>query len=167
MSDLEHEHEEFDDGINPPNLEPDTKRHLHYDTNFGDIYLREDRLLSFPKGLLGLPGCTVFGLSRLPNVDESPLLLLHCVNDPQITFLVADPQVLGVPLKPEDMRQAIKDTGLTPKDTQFLVILTLYSDDEAGYLTANLRAPLLIDSRNRTGVQHILPNKEYTTQHKI
>lgn len=155
---------EIDQHISPL---PDTRRSLTYDTSFGEIHLREDRLLSFSKGLLGLTGCTVFGLSRLPNVDESPLLLMHCVNDPHITFLVADPKVLGLPLTEEDKKQAIKDVGFNPKDTQFLVILTLYSDGEAGYLTANLRAPVLIDSTSRQGVQYILANKAYNTQHKI
>ncbi len=143
------------------------KRTLHYNTNFGEVALRDDRLISFPSGLLGLTWCTVFGLSRMPDADETPLLLLHSINDPGITFLAADPDVLGLDLHEKDRKQAIKDVGFTPKDTQFLVILTLYPDGEAGYLTANLRAPVLIDSQQRIGKQHVLANKEYTTQHKI
>lgn len=141
--------------------------HLVYQTSFGQIELSEDRLISFEKGILGLPGCTVFGLSRLPNVDESPLLLMHCINEPHITFLVADPQVLGLKIADEDMAKALKETGMNPKTTQFLAILTLYPSEEGGYLTANLRAPVLIDSVKREGVQQILANKEYTTQHKV
>lgn len=142
-------------------------RMLHYETNFGKVALRDDRLISFPNGLLGLGWCTVFGLSRMPDADESPLLLLHCVNDPAITFLCADPDVLGTPLKEEDKKKAIKEVGYTPKDVQFLAILTLYNDGDAGYLTANLRAPVIIDSRQRVGRQHVLSNKDYSTQQKI
>ena len=142
-------------------------RMLHYDTNFGNVALRDDRLISFPHGLLGLGWCTVFGLSRMPESDESPLLLLHCVNDPAITFLCADPDVLGTPLKEEDKKSAIKEVGYNPKDVQFLAILTLYNDGDAGYLTANLRAPVVIDSRKREGRQHVLANKEYSTQQKL
>ena len=75
---------------------------LVYTTRFGDVKLREDRLISFRSGVLGFEGCTVFGLSRLPNVDESPLLLLQCVNEPEVGFLVADPVVLGLEIKEED-----------------------------------------------------------------
>lgn len=145
----------------------DTNSQLAYATSFGEIQLREDRLLSFPKGLLGLPHCTVFGLSRLPGVDESPLMLMHCINDPHITFLVADPSVLGLHIQDKDIEQALKDEGLSAKDTQILTILTLYPDEDAGYLTANLRAPVLVNSSTREGVQHILASKEYTTQHKL
>lgn len=145
----------------------DTSGQLAYNTSFGEIHLREDRLLSFPKGLLGLPHCTVFGLSRLPGVDESPLMLMHCINEPHITFLVADPAVLGLHIQDKDREQALKEAGMTEKNAQFLTILTLYPDEEAGYLTANLRAPVLIDSTTREGVQQILASKEYTTQHKL
>jgi len=143
------------------------KHTLRYKTGFGEIALRDDRLLSFPSGLLGLPMCTVFGLSRMPQADESPLLLMHSVNDPSITFLSADPDVLGLNLREEDRKKAIKEVGFSPRDTQFLVILTLYQDGEAGYLTANLRAPVLIDSKLRVGQQHVLSNKDYSTQQKI
>ena len=157
-----------------PQQEQDTsaqERMLHYKTNFGEIALRDDRLLSFPEGLLGLSWCTVFGLSRMPGTeadDNTPLILMHCVNDPSITFLVADPDALGTPIHEEDRKKAMKEVSFNQKDTQFLVILTLYNDGaSAGYLTANLRAPVLIDSATRVGRQHVLNNKEYSTQHKI
>lgn len=140
---------------------------LVYETRFGTVELREDRLISFPKGILGMPQCTVFGLSRLPNVDESPLLLLQCINEPQVSFLVADPTVLGLEIKDDDRKIALKELSFPQKDSQFLVILNLYSHGESGYLTANLRAPLIIDSMAREGRQHILVNKDYTVQHKI
>ncbi|MDD9912030.1 MAG: flagellar assembly protein FliW [Alphaproteobacteria bacterium] len=154
--------------LNPTNITPaDASRTLVYSTRFGDVHLREDRLISFPDGLFGFTDCTVFGLSRLPNADESPLLLLQCVNDPEVSFMVADPAVLGLTIKEEDRRQALKDRKMPAEDTQMMVILTMYEHGDGYYVTANLRAPLLLDSTKRIGRQHILANKEYNTQHKI
>lgn len=138
-----------------------------YKTRFGEVELREDRLIDFPDGLFGFRECTKFGLTRLPNVDESPLLLLQCVNQPEIAFLVADPNVLGLDLKKDDRTQALADTKMPPEDTQFLSILTMYDTGDNYTITANLRAPLMVNSKTRTARQHILPNKEYTTQHKV
>lgn len=138
-----------------------------YTTRFGEVELREDRLIDFPEGLFGFRDCVKFGLTRLPNVDESPLLLLQCVNQPEIAFLVADPNVLGLDLKEEDRNQALTDTKMTKEDTQFLSILTMYDAGESYTITANMRAPLLVNSKTRTALQHILPNKNYTTQHKV
>ncbi len=140
---------------------------LHFTTRFGEVKLRKDRLIDFPSGLFGFRECTSFGLSKLPNVEDSPILLMQCVNEPSIAFLVADPTVLGLELKETDREAALSETSYTAEDTQFLTILTLYDNGDSYYLTANLRAPVLVDSAKRTAVQHILTNKDYTTQHKI
>ncbi|MFT7144657.1 MAG: flagellar assembly factor FliW [Alphaproteobacteria bacterium] len=140
---------------------------LNYDTRFGEVTLREDRLISFDKGLLGFNECTTFGLCKLPNADESPIMLLQCVNEPEIGFLVADPKILGLEIKDEDVAKALKEAGMSKESTQLMVILTMYDQEDSYYLTANLRAPLLIDSRTRKARQHVLTSKDYTTQHKL
>jgi flagellar assembly factor FliW len=148
-------------------MSTDAGEELIFTTRFGEVKLRKDRLIKFPQGLFGFKECTSFGLTRLPNVDESPILLMQCVNEPQVAFLVADPSVLGLSIKDDDRSEALRDTQLSKGDTQFLSILTLYDNGDSYYLTANLKAPLLIDSNQRTGVQYILSSKDYTTQHKI
>lgn len=140
---------------------------LTFNTRFGEVELREDRLLEFPQGLFGFRECTQFGLARLPSVDNSPLMLLQCVNQPSIAFLVADPSQLGVELSTGDISEALTETSMPSADTQFLTILTLYDQGDSYYLTANLKAPVLINSANRTGMQFIFSNKSYSTQHKL
>lgn len=140
---------------------------LTFTTRFGEVALREDRLITFPQGLFGFRECTQFGLARLPSLENSPLMLMQCVNQPAIAFLVADPHQLGLELTETDRTEALDGTRLSAKDTQFLTILTLYDQGESFYLTANLKAPVLVDSNSRTGIQFILSNKDYSTQHKI
>lgn len=149
------------------NQEIPASKALSYATRFGEVALREDRLISFPAGILGFQTCTVFGLSRLPNNEESPILLLQCINEPDVGFLIADPEILGLEIKAKDREQALQETGMSTETTQFLVILTMYEQDDSYYLTANLRAPVMIDSTTRKACQHILSNKNYTTQHKL
>lgn len=149
-----------------------TTKTLTYPTKYGEVNLREDRLISFPKGVLGFGECTVFGLSALPNTEESPLLVLQCINDPTITFLVGAPEVLGLDIDPADRQQALSDSSMPPADTQFMLILNMKpfgreEETDSYYLTANLRAPLLIDTVSRLGQQVVLHNKEYSTQQKI
>lgn len=140
---------------------------LTFQTRFGAIELREDRLLDFPQGLFGFRECTQFGLAKLPSVENSPLMLLQCVNQPSIAFLVADPSQLGVEIGASDVSEALSETKMPQADTQFLTILTLYDQGDSYYLTANVKAPVLINSANRTGTQFIFSNKSYSTQHKL
>lgn len=144
-----------------------TSKVLTFATRFGDVEVREDRLLTFPKGLFGFDNCSVFGLARIPGAEESALMLLQCVDNPEIAFIVADPSMLGLNITAADKSQALRDTKMPVADTQMLVILTMYDQGDSYYMTANLRAPILIDSQNRVGTQHILLNKDYSTQHKI
>lgn len=140
---------------------------LTFSTRFGEVQLREDRLLTFPQGLFGFRECTQFGLAKLPNVEGSPLMLLQCVNQPSIAFLVADPSQLGVDIAQSDISEALTETSMSQSETQFLTILTLYDQGDSYYLTANLKAPVLINSASRTGTQFIFSNKSYSTQHKL
>lgn len=150
-----------------PAMVADTGEELVFATRFGEVRLRKDRLVSFPQGLFGFRECTSFGLARLPGVDESPILLMQCVNEPAVAFLVADPKVLGLKIDSVDADEALAETKMPKADTQLLSILTLYDNGDSYYLTANLKAPVLIDSAGRHGVQFILSSKAYTTQHKI
>lgn len=143
------------------------EKKLTYQTRFGEVNLRDDRLLSFPRGLLGFEDCTVFGLSQLPNTDESPLLLLQCINEPQFAFVVADPAVMGLTIESEDREKAMADTNMSKETTQFLSILTLYDQGDSYYVTANLKAPIMIDTTTRVARQHVLTSGNYTTQHKL
>jgi flagellar assembly factor FliW len=143
------------------------EKKLTYQTRFGEVNLRDDRLLSFPRGLLGFEDCTVFGLSQLPNTDESPLLLLQCINEPQFAFVVADPAVMGLTIEAEDREKAMTDTNMSKETTQFLSILTLYDQGDSYYVTANLKAPIMIDTTTRVARQHVLTSGNYTTQHKL
>ncbi|MCP5405307.1 MAG: flagellar assembly protein FliW [Pseudomonadaceae bacterium] len=152
---------------NPQVMTSDAGEELTFQTRFGEVSLRKDRLIDFPQGLFGFRECTQFGLTRLPNVDESPILLMQCVNAPEVAFLVADPNILGLKIAEADSSEAMIETNFPKDDTQLLSILTLYDNGDSYYLTANLKAPILIDSSKRTGVQYILSNKDYTTQHKI
>ncbi|NBV54315.1 MAG: hypothetical protein EBR79_01215, partial [Proteobacteria bacterium] len=140
---------------------------LTFTTKFGEITLNPNLLLSFPHGLFGFRECTQFGLAKLPGMESSPLMLMQCTNQPAIAFLVADPSQLGLEISAEDKTDALKQTKLNGKTTQFLTILTLYDSGESYYLTANLKAPVLVESQTQTGVQFILNNKSYSTQHKI
>jgi flagellar assembly factor FliW len=140
---------------------------LTFTTGFGEVKLRADRLIDFPHGLFGFRECSQFGLAKSPGVDGTPLMLMQCVNQPAIAFLVADPESLGLQLTAADREEALAETKMAPASTQFLVILTPYDAGESYYLTANLKAPVLIDSAARKGVQFILSNKTYSTQHKV
>lgn len=131
-------------------------------TRFGTITIADDRVITFPKGLLGFGGFTRYCLLQ-PN-DDAAFFWLQCVDDAGLAFVVTDPSLFfaeySAPIRPEQMR----DLGLERlEDAQVFVIVNKVNDA----LTANLQGPLVINTVNRSGEQLVLADKRWTTRHHL
>ena len=131
-------------------------------TRFGVLDISEDRIIEFPKGLLGFSGHTRYCL--LEPGEDSCFYWLQSVDDPSLAFVVTDPLAFvadyTVPIRPEQMEQL----GLSRlEDAQVLAIVNKVEDQ----LTANLQGPLVINATTRVGEQFVLAEKRWTTRHPL
>lgn len=131
-------------------------------TRFGDIQIAEDRVITFPKGLLGFSSFTRYCLLQ-PN-DDAAFFWLQSLDDPSLAFVVTDPSLFfpdySAPIRPEQMQ----DLGLSAlEDAQVFVVVNKVSES----LTANLQGPLVINTASRTGEQLVLADKRWTTRHHV
>ncbi len=133
---------------------------------FGDIEVKDDRVIHFKEGVLGFPQLKRFILADDPNDMMLPFKWLISVDAPDTAFLVTDP---GIFFKdyvfdlPEDDRSKI---GATSED-DVSVITMLTVPPEPKKITANLRGPLVINWRTLVGRQIVLRDSSYTTKHYI
>lgn len=146
----------------------DNEEKLIFETAYGDIELQEEKLVSFSDGLVGFSNCTVFGLASHPAAKNSPILILQCVNDPTVNFAVVDSSSLSFEYSAEDMAEAMKSANTSSKDAIMLFILRT-NENEAGEktITANVKAPIVLDATNKVAKQVILNNRELSTQFEI
>lgn len=131
-------------------------------TRFGVITIADDRILSFPKGLLGFAQNTRFCL--LEPGDDACFFWLQSLDDPSLAFVVTDPSLFipeyAVPIRPEQM----SELGMARlEDAQVFVVVNKVGDS----LTGNLQGPLVINTVNRTGEQLIVAEKRWTTRHQL
>ena len=131
-------------------------------TRFGKIEVDRQRLLNFPKGILGFPENHDFAL--LQTNDEGSFFWLQSVDRPDVAFVVCDP-LLFVPdyqvaVKPEDYE--LLDLAHL-NQAQVLVIVNKVDQ----MLTANLQGPLVINAVNRRGRQLVLSEKKHNTRHPL
>jgi len=131
-------------------------------TRFGNLDIAEDRVITFPKGLLGFASYTRYCLLQ-PN-DDACFFWLQSLDDPALAFVVTDPALFvpeySVPVRPEQM----ESLGLqTLEEAQVFVIVNKVEDA----LTGNLQGPLLVNAGRRTGEQVVLAEKRWTTRHKL
>ena len=76
-------------------------------TRFGRLDINEDRVMTFPGGLLGFPDHARYAL--IQTSAENYFFWLQCVDDPNLAFVVTDPSIFfksyEVPLKEEAQEQ--------------------------------------------------------------
>lgn len=131
-------------------------------TRFGTLEIAEDRVIQFPKGLLGFSGCTRFCLLE-PGTDAA-FFWLQSLDDPNLAFVVTDPALFvpdySVPVRPEQMVE-LKLGKLD--DAQVFVIVNKVDQQ----LTGNLQGPLVINTLTKEGEQMVLAEKRWTTRHPL
>jgi flagellar assembly factor FliW len=128
-------------------------------SRFGQVDVNEQRIIHFPKGLLGFPRYTRYVLIE-PN-DESYFFWLQSLDTPDLAFVVTDPSWFvtsyKVPIKPEQMEDlALKSVD----DAQVLVIV----NKRGNILTGNLQGPLVIHLGKWVGEQLVLSDKRFSTR---
>ena len=125
--------------------------------------------LIFDEGLVGYGLLRSFGLSSLDRQGFTPLYLLSALDCEGLAFLVLEEKDAEIPGFSDQEREMIL-TDLFPheqrdgKEFRFFYIVTLHRDQEAFVLTANVKAPLVIDIKNKKGWQHILNFSSRTPQ---
>lgn len=131
-------------------------------TRFGTVTIAEDRVITFPKGLLGFGRHTRFCL--LEPAEDACFFWLQSVDDPGLAFVVTDPSFFvkeySVPIRPEQMG----DLGITNLDDAQVFVIVNKIDQT---LTANLQGPLVINTLRRVAEQLVLAEKRWTTRHAI
>lgn len=133
---------------------------------FPGLSYREDDVVTFPLGLYGFEDHNAFVLVSEPSL--SPLVSLQSLADPGLCFLAApfDQFAPDRKLSLTAEEQSAFCEGRQPSDSPVLslAIVTLRGP---GVATANLLAPVLIDTAARRGVQTLQAESGLSHEHPI
>ncbi|MBX3357576.1 MAG: flagellar assembly protein FliW [Phycisphaeraceae bacterium] len=131
-------------------------------TRFGSLEISDERVISFPKGLLGFADCRRFCL--LEPAEDACFFWLQSLDEPSLAFVVTDPSFFipeyTVPIR-EDQMVELKLPRL--EDAQVFVIVNKVDLT----LTGNLQGPLVINTLDRVAEQFVLAEKRWTTRHPL
>ena len=131
-------------------------------TRFGRLSVDEERVITFPGGLLGFPEHTQFAL--IQTGEENYFFWLQSADDPNLAFVVTDPSIFfkdyDVPLR-EEMQQDLK-----LEDPQFVQVFVI-CNKVGEWLTGNLLGPILVNAQNRLAQQVVLTEKKWTTRQPL
>ena len=117
----------------------------------------------FPRGLPGFEACRGFVLMAAD--DAGPLQYLKSVEGPRADFLVIDPRRVLPTYRCELTETDRLQLGAT--DDTVLLWLALVMIEADGTITANLRAPIVINPARMVGQQVIPHDSIYPIRHVL
>ncbi len=119
----------------------------------GALDVDDASVITFPRGLIGLPGRKRFVILEFG--EGIPLGWMQCVDDGAFGLPVSDPQIFRPEYRVEASSPDVSDLELeSAEDAVILVVTTVGAGGDL--MTGNLRAPLLVNTRNRIGQQIVL-----------
>jgi flagellar assembly factor FliW len=130
----------------------------------GDVEINSEEILKFEKGIPGFPDEKEFIL--LPLSHDEIFYVMQSVSNGQLAFVLSNPFNFfrEYDFKLED--SVVEEIELESKEG-VLVYSILTVQDPFDKTTANLQAPVIINSKNRKGKQVILHNEQFSIKHPI
>jgi flagellar assembly factor FliW len=131
-------------------------------TRFGAVQLQAEDIIDFPEGILGFNDLRKFVLLDDPN-DEIFAWLQSC-EVPQIAFPVLEPELFTSNYQVVLTKHDLESIG-NPEKTRAFSIITIPED--ATQMTANLKAPVVINIAKRQARQIVLQDNNLAIREPI
>ena len=134
---------------------------------FGEIDLTEDKILTFDNGILGFEDYKKYTL-LFNNEDGKGATIswLQSLDEEGLAIPVINPLLVK-----EDYDPIVEDEWLASlgelTEENILVLLTMTIPSDLTKMTANLKAPFIINSDTRKGCQIIIENKDYEIKYNV
>ena len=132
---------------------------------FNEIEVDEDKLISFPQGIIGFPDLKDFLLVHDTESDGG-IRWMQSIQEPAFAMPVIDPLIVMPEYNPRIEDDLLQPLGeMNEENTLVLVTITVPHDIEN--MTVNLKAPIVINGENRKANQIIVEDDEYQVKFPI
>ena len=133
-------------------------------TRFGNISIDESRVIQMKGGMLGFEHLERYVL--LMRDEKIPFWWFQSIEDGSIAFVVINSLAVKPDYEPVISDDEVKLLEIaSPEDTVLFSVVTIRSDPFK--VTANLRAPIVINAKKMLAKQVILVESDYPVQHHI
>lgn len=131
---------------------------------FGQLTVGDDEIIKIPQGLLGFPEFTEFCL--VDPGDDTLILWLQSIQNPEVAFAVLEPKIFKPDYIARLSAQELRELKLeTINQSAVFNILTIPED--VTQMTANTKAPIVLNLKQQIARQVVLQENEYTIKHPM
>ncbi len=133
---------------------------------FGEIVIDDDKIIQFPKGIIGFPELTEFTLIHDEEKGTDAIHWLQSLQEPAFAMPVMDPLIVCPDYNPEADDELLGVIGeIIPEELLVLVTVTVPKD--LTQMSVNLKGPIVINAAEKKAVQVIVEGDEYKVKYPI
>ncbi len=134
---------------------------------FGEINLSEDKIITMERGMFGFEEYKKYTILYDSEKEGRPnVSWFQSVEEPSLAFSVINPMAVMEDYNPIVEDELLKGLGEITEEN-IVVLLPLTVPQEVTNMTANLKAPIIINADTRKGAQVVVENEEYEIKYKI
>lgn len=133
--------------------------------HFGEVDLDEEKVIYFEHGILGFEDCKKYAILYNNEGGKKPeISWLQSLDEPALAIPVISPFLIKPDYNPTVEDELLRTLGeITPDNIIILVSVTVPADITK--ISANLKAPFVINTDLRKGCQVIAENEDYEIKH--
>ncbi len=134
---------------------------------FGEVELDDNKILEFPNGIIGFEDFKKFAIIYDVEDDrETKISWLQSLEEPVLALPIVDPLAIVPDYAPMIEDELLKPLG-NPADEDLLFLLVMTVPSDMKKVTANMKAPIIINTKTCTGVQLIVDNADYPVKYNV
>ncbi len=135
---------------------------------FGEVDIEDEKIITMPFGLVGFPDLQKFALIHDSKKPVGALWYLQSMDDPDIALPVIDPLTIKPDYNPQ-IEEADVELLEPLTEDNLLLLVTITVPEDITNMTANLNAPILInsDTGKAAQIEIIWGKEEYITKYPI
>ena len=134
---------------------------------FGEIDIEQEKIITFPKGIVGFPELTEFALIHNSEKESAAAVRwLQSMQEPEFAMPVLDPLVVSPDYNPEVEDELLKPIGVIDPES-VLVLVTMTVPKDITKMTVNLQAPFVINADEKKACQIIVDTDKYPVRYPI
>ena len=134
-------------------------------SRFGELEIDEKRIVHFKNGIPAFEEEHEFVI--LPYDEESPYYFMQSLKTPDLAFLLTVPFLFFPDYTFEVDDDSIKELDIKEQDKVSYYALVTIPNYSIRYMTANLLAPIILNTENMQAKQLVLEKTSYTTKERL
>lgn len=134
---------------------------------FGEIEISDDKIITFPNGIIGFPEMKRFALLHDEEKGtKAGIRFLQSVEEPGFAMPVMDPLIVKPDYDPEVEDELLAVAGNITSEN-LLVLVTVTVPGDLTKMSVNLQGPFIINIEENKACQIIVENADYPVKFYI